>query len=213
MQVAFLFDGSFFYKKMQQAKRRSDQTVTPEDVVEICKKALDDDELKEDQLFRIYYYDCYPCSETVVNPISGEEIDFGNTSVFRTRNGFLNNLKYIPRVALRSGQLSNDGWRIPPRKTREIIQRIRAGGALEAGDVSPNLNQKEVDIKIGLDIAWLASKQIVGKIVLITGDSDFVPAMKFARREGIMVYLVHLGHGIKASLKEHCDCIIEVSVQ
>jgi hypothetical protein len=34
--------------------------------------------------------------------------------------------------------------------------------------------------------------------------------MKFARREGVMVYLAHLGHGVKAVLKEHCDGIVEV---
>jgi len=61
-------------------------------------------------------------------------------------------------------------------------------------------------------VSWLASKRIVDKIVLITGDSDFVPAMKFARREGLMVYLVHFCHGIKAVLKEHCDGIVAVQI-
>gem|GEM_PF-3858529 len=40
-------------------------------------------------------------------------------------------------------------------------------------------------MKIGLDIASLAYKKLVSKIILIAGDSDFVPASKFARREGI----------------------------
>ncbi len=38
--------------------------------------------------------------------------------------------------------------------------------------------QKGVDMKIGLDIASLAYKKLVSKIILIAGDSDFVPASK-----------------------------------
>lgn len=49
---------------------------------------------------------------------------------------------------------------------------------------------KRVDMKIGLDVAWLASKGIVDRIILVTADTDFVPAMKFARREGVQVLLV-----------------------
>lgn len=58
---------------------------------------------------------------------------------------------------------------------------------------------------IGLDIAWLASKNIVDRIILVTGDADFIPAMKFARREGIQVVLVTLGNKIKPEMREHTD--------
>jgi len=61
-------------------------------------------------------------------------------------------------------------------------------------------------MKIGLDVAWLASKSIVERLILVTGDSDFVPAMKFARREGVQVILVTMGHSqIKQELKVHAD--------
>ena len=61
-------------------------------------------------------------------------------------------------------------------------------------------------MKIGLDVAWLSSKRIVDRIVLVTGDSDFIPAMKFARREGVQVILVTMGHKlIKRELLEHAD--------
>ena len=36
-------------------------------------------------------------------------------------------------------------------------------------------------MRVGLDIASLTLKKQVEVIVLVTGDSDFVPAMKFAR--------------------------------
>ena len=61
-------------------------------------------------------------------------------------------------------------------------------------------------MKIGLDVAWLSSKRIVDRIILVTADSDFVPAMKFARREGVQVVLVTMGHTlVKRELKVHAD--------
>lgn len=49
----------------------------------------------------------------------------------------------------------------------------------------PNFIQKDVDMGIGLDIASLANKHQASQIVLIAENSDFVPAAKYARREGI----------------------------
>ena len=49
-------------------------------------------------------------------------------------------------------------------------------------------------MRVGLDIASLTLKKQVDVIVLVTGDSDFVPAMKFARCEGAQLFLVTLGH-------------------
>jgi uncharacterized LabA/DUF88 family protein len=39
-------------------------------------------------------------------------------------------------------------------------------------------------MRIGLDIASMTLKHQVDTLVLVTGDSDFVPAAKLARREG-----------------------------
>ena len=69
----------------------------------------------------------------------------------------------------------------------------------------PSLQQKGVDIKIGLDIAWLSIKKVVDRIILFTGDTDFIPAMKFARREGTQVVIASFNEKIKAELKEHAD--------
>jgi uncharacterized LabA/DUF88 family protein len=65
--------------------------------------------------------------------------------------------------------------------------------------------QKGVDIKFGIDIASLAYKRLVERVVLITGDSDFVPAAKLARREGLDVVLDPLWNDIAPSLHEHID--------
>ncbi|MBN9305065.1 hypothetical protein [Devosia sp. 67-54] len=65
-----------------------------------------------------------------------------------------------------------------------------------------------MDLRIGLDIARLSLRQLVRVLVVVTGDSDMIPAFKFARREGVRVYLDHMGHGVKRDLKAHTDLVL-----
>lgn len=68
-----------------------------------------------------------------------------------------------------------------------------------------NIEQKGVDMRIGVDIASMAYKKQINKLVLISGDSDFVPAAKLARREGIDFVLDPMGATVRPSLNEHVD--------
>ncbi len=92
-------------------------------------------------------------------------------------------------------------------------KKVIKGEELGDDDFVPEIIQKGVDIKIGLDIAWISLEKIAQRIVLITGDSDFVPAMKFARRNGIQVMLATLGHGVKEELKNNADFLVEVGLK
>ena len=65
-------------------------------------------------------------------------------------------------------------------------------------------------MRIGMDIASLTLKKLVQVIVLVTGDSDFIPAMKFARREGTQLFLAPIGHRIKDAMHEHADIVLNV---
>ena len=60
-------------------------------------------------------------------------------------------------------------------------------------------------MKIGIDIASLSYNNQVDQIILIADDSDFVPAAKLARRDGIDFVLDPLGRSIKEELFEHID--------
>jgi uncharacterized LabA/DUF88 family protein len=60
-------------------------------------------------------------------------------------------------------------------------------------------------MRIGVDIASMAYKKQVTKMILISGDSDFVPAAKLARREGIDFVLNPMWASIKKELNEHID--------
>jgi uncharacterized LabA/DUF88 family protein len=95
------------------------------------------------------------------------------------------------------------GWKLGRAALRSLARRQRA---VTAQDFVPDMGQKGVDIRIGLDIARIAVKHMVDIIVLVTG--DFVPVMKFARTEGIKVYLEPMGHGIRPELKAHADFVL-----
>ena len=58
-------------------------------------------------------------------------------------------------------------------------------------DNTPLFEQKQVDILLATDVVLLSAKRQVGEIVLVTGDSDFLPAVRVARDEGVVVRLAH----------------------
>jgi len=84
---------------------------------------------------------------------------------------------------------------------------------LTAPDLEPNIHQKGVDMRLGLDIAAITLKGHADVFVLVAGDSDFVPAMKFARREGAQLFLVTLGHSVRADMLEHSDMVLDIPVR
>jgi uncharacterized LabA/DUF88 family protein len=58
-----------------------------------------------------------------------------------------------------------------------------------------------------LDIALIAMKRIANLLIIITGDADIVPALKFARRDGMQVCLDPLRNPIQPELSEHVDFV------
>ena len=79
----------------------------------------------------------------------------------------------------------------------------------QAQDVYFSLEQKGVDMRLGIDVATLALKQQVERIIVISGDTDMIPAIKLARREGVQVALVALqnGAGVNKHLIEDSDLV------
>jgi uncharacterized LabA/DUF88 family protein len=98
------------------------------------------------------------------------------------------------------------GWKIRHGRLPEKDSSV----TLTAPDLEPNIHQKGVDMRLGLDIAALTLKAHVEALVLVAGDSDFVPAMKFARREGAQLFLVTLGHSVRADMLEHSDLVLDI---
>lgn len=160
-------------------------------------------------LYRIFYYDCLPYGKKQHNPVDGKAIDFSKTQQHKFQCDFFNELKKKRKVALRLGVLEDrKRWIIKPDKTKSLLAKEISIDDLEEGDVVFDLSQKMVDIKIGLDIASITLKKLVDQIILISGDSDFVPAAKLARTEGVDFLLDPMWNPIKPHLFEHIDGLV-----
>jgi uncharacterized LabA/DUF88 family protein len=90
----------------------------------------------------------------------------------------------------------------------QLAKITEAWRNLVPDDVRLGLRQKGVDMRIGLDISTLTLKKQVDTIILVTGDSDFVPAAKLARREGVEFLLDPLWQSVKDDLHEHVDGVV-----
>jgi uncharacterized LabA/DUF88 family protein len=202
--VAFLVDGAFYLKRHKKYFQQLDPDKVAKNLVDHCLKHLSKKE--NERLYRIFFYDCPPLSGRPQHPLTNQTINLDNTEVAIFRKDFHNKLKQTRNLALRLGYLDekNGRWKIKnPKKEKNFIAG-KVNDLLE-DDLVFYAQQKTVDMKIGLDIASLAYKKLVNKIVLISGDSDFVPAAKFARREGIEFILDPMHMIIKPELQEHID--------
>ena len=64
-------------------------------------------------------------------------------------------------------------------------------------------------MRIGLDMAIYAANRSIDLLTLVTNDTDCIPAMKHARRSGLLVALVRLPQcKLSTELTAHSDFVI-----
>ena len=114
------------------------------------------------ELLRAYYYHCLP--------YRGGQPSEDEDKRYRKRQGFFTALGHIPRFEVRLGRLA---FRGVDKNGRPIFQ------------------QKRVDIMLGVDMVLLALKQRVSKVALLSGDSDFTPAVEAVKAEGVLTTVWH----------------------
>ncbi len=205
-QTAILVDGGF-YRKIANCKwGQHPPKEAAQALFKYCTRHLKERERQHD-LYRIFYYDCPPIKKQIYHPLTQSTIDFSKTEQYKWMSEFLDELKQMRKVALRLGSIdeNNSAFTIKYQPLKKLCAGIITLKDLTENDFEPDIKQKGVDMKIGVDIASLAYKKQVNQIVLIAGDSDFVPAAKLARREGIDFVLDSLGAPIKDQLFEHID--------
>lgn len=204
-RYAILLDGGVVTRKLKEKLSRQP---TAADIVELCDEIRANEHLATYELMRIYYYDAPPSSETVQLPVTGADYPLAATERARHAQSLYDQLELSDRFALRMGetQLSPFVWKLKPNKVSQLIKQPRE---LTDGDFILDIGQKGVDIRIGLDMARLALRDTVRAVAVVTGDSDFVPAFKFVRREGVKVMLCTMGHkGARRELKAHADFVL-----
>ncbi|HSU15318.1 NYN domain-containing protein [Longimicrobium sp.] len=118
---------------------------------------------RPDDLLRTYYYHCLPYMSPVPTPEEEER--------YAGKQRFFSALNRLNRFEVREGKLEYRGT------DRESNR--------------PIFEQKRVDIYLGVDLVMLAVKQRIHRAILITGDSDFLPAIRAAKNEGVLIHLFH----------------------
>jgi uncharacterized LabA/DUF88 family protein len=207
--VAVLVDGGFFikrYKYLYNIKCFSE--LDPGGVADFLHKVIISKHCDKMQLYRILYYDCPPYEKKHHNPVSSKAIDFSKTPQASFMREFHKHLHRKRLTAIRMGYLDDDGWQIKPSVQKELFSGYKKWDEITEDDVFFSFKQKGIDIKIGTDIASIAYKRLAKRIVLISGDSDFVPAAKLARREGLDVVLDPMWANIRPDLYEHIDGLV-----
>lgn len=201
-RYAVLLDGGFVIQKLKQRHHRFPSA---DDVVELCEQLKGHSALAALDLLRIYFYHAPPAKDEITNPLSGETTRLADTDIYAQNESLIDSLEMKPDFALRMGETVVYDWKLGKKAMGAILEKPRP---VEGKDLVPNISQKGVDLRIGLDIARLALRQMVQVLVVVTGDSDLIPAFKFARREGVRVYLLHMNHGVRRDLKAHTDLIL-----
>jgi len=159
-------------------------------------------------LYRAFFYDAHPYLDRGHLPVSNRAIHYAKTEQAKFRLALHDTLKHMPNMAVRLGEVRRDPdslWELKPAVLRDLRKQTREFSALTDADYRPTFRQKAVDMRIGLDIASIALKRQASIIILVAGDSDFVPAAKLARREGITFVLDPLWHQVNKNLHEHID--------
>lgn len=201
-RAAVLLDGGFVKKKLME---KTHAFPTTAEVVQVVTEVMAKPRLQGAELFRVFYYDAPPLEGASFNPIDKSVLNFSGSPQAMQNRALIDSLELEPDFAVRRGTLLQSGWKLGSSALKSLA---RAKRAITAKDLVPDIKQKGVDIRIGLDIATIALKRVVNILVLVSGDSDLVPAMKAARTEGLKVYLETLGHGVRRELKAHADFVL-----
>ena len=211
-RTAILVDGAFYRKRAFYLRGEKTPKDRANELYAYCMAHIRDEKTdptfhEERELYRIFYYDCPPLKKTVYHPLKKKGIPFGASDTYKWSTDFYNELKKKRKIALRMGSLSDAGayFALTADATKALCLGKKTIGDLSDSDFSISFQQKGVDMRIGLDISSLAYKNQVDQIILIAGDSDFVPAAKLARREGIDFILDPMEATIKDDLFEHID--------
>jgi uncharacterized LabA/DUF88 family protein len=171
MRIAILIDGGHLRVLVRSAGHK----FVPDYIEKVALACAGPDET----ILRILYYDCAPFVGKAKLPVSGKLHEFKGS------DAWLKQLAAKDLFAVRRGVLKFRGFKpkaVPVSPT-----------GLTDADFKPDFEQKGVDMRIGLDIATFCNSKVVDRIVLITADTDCIPAMRHGRIAGLQVALVTLG--------------------
>jgi uncharacterized LabA/DUF88 family protein len=177
-KYAILLDGGFVTKALGG---RFKAFPTVQQIIDETVRIRGLSVLAGHDLLRIYFYDAPPASGVLQNPIDGSKLDLAQSTVHQRGTMLLDQLEQAADFAVRKGETMARGWKIGPKALQGMLKAPRVP---TAQDLVPNVQQKGVDLRIGLDIALLALRQLVQVIVVVTADSGLDPGLQIRAPRG-----------------------------
>ncbi|WP_311145574.1 NYN domain-containing protein [Stomatobaculum longum] len=211
IRTAIMIDGAFYRRRAYHFWGEKHPEQRAAELYNYCKQHIVKNGHEPDRmsLYRIFYYDAQPSSRRIFHPLLQRTVDLGKSDTFKWSNDFYQELRHQRKFALRLGYLASEQafYTLREKTLKRLMNRSLTVDQLTEADFTLEIKQKSVDMMIGVDISSVAFKKQVDRIILIAGDSDFVPAAKQARREGVDFILDPMRKDIKPDLFEHIDGI------
>ena len=200
-KVAIFIDWDNFRKELDKVTKKAKIEISDFDynklpqLMRLIKSFINKD---EEELYRIFIYTAPPLSyqdvekELLNRKIAQEELDLFKQNKEKINGVFIKAKKFIDNIAL------------------EEYVALRKG-VLKIGNIcngEVTINQKQVDMLIGLDIAQLSYEKRVDKIIVFSKDTDMKPAIKVARINGIHTIIATFEEAtseIPKELRAHID--------
>lgn len=152
---------------------------------------------KQEELVRVFYYDCRPYQGEAQLPVSGE------TYHFKSGGGWLDELAGRDYLCVRTGMLKFRGWKpksLPMPTNGLTDQHFR-----------PDFEQKGIDLQIGLDLVQVIDTRAADRVILVAADTDLVPAMARARHSSVQLVGVDFPNApLHGEILAHFDVMREV---
>lgn len=150
---------------------------------------------------RTYFYDCLPFQGD--NPSEDEK------ELYKRKQSYLHALGLLPRFEIRKGRLA--------RRTINFKEVERLDGSifyLSCSDGDPaydpkniviKFEQKGIDTLVGIDVTGLSVRRSISTVILVAGDSDFIPSIRVAKDEGMLIRLAYHDSAIHKDLLQLAD--------
>ena len=207
-RTAILVDGGYYRKRATALWGKKGAADRASELFHYCLLHISEPDEPRD-LYRIFYYDCPGMTRQLTHPLTGNVIDFSTGSGTQWTKEFFEKLATKRKVAIRRGELAENQAEYVLKATslNDLLRGHRTVQDLTEADFRLDVKQKGVDMRIGLDATSIAMGRLADQIVLIAGDSDFLPVAKIARRNGIDFILDPMKQMPKANLQELVDGI------
>lgn len=206
--TAIMVDGGFYRRRAHFLFGAKEPQDRADELMVYCRRHIRE---SRSNLYRVFYYDCPPSDKVLYHPLLKKQVNLRKSHQYQWAHDFFTALVRKRKVAFRRGEEleTQRGYFLKPDPLKDLCAGRKAVEDLTEQDFGFDITQKGVDMRMGLDIASLAQAGIVNQIIMISGDSDFVPAAKYARRGGIDFLLDPMWEHVTDSLSEHVDGVRE----